>query len=1376
MSAEQTPAALLTHNLPEFWRRVDDRHIRNTVRGFRDWYLSARIPDGMSNEIWQHQQLCRFVAYEIGDIHNLVVELHQRYGQFASQVQRGATEQEQWQHQEGFLQYLGCSKRQIKRDKAAKQRWFGNDAIKDRYQNKAAEYEYRLCFLLQRLGQLIQLYGQTYSSQETEVILKALGLQTQLMPLLRYEGDERVAVQAMACLRVAFDHLGDDILATLDPALTQQAYRTASDPYLPVWLQTEALAVLFNLDKGSVSRLLMHRLGNTAAPADDLFFRARALQILFLYRQRISSTELETLVELVLDDSSILVRQQLAERISQLPESLMPAVFERLAQEDSSPQVKGTAWLSLENILAVTPNPEYYLERYYRALADEQESHLLRLLLELAPTLFNQLADERSQFYDRTHDLLSQIHTTHEQTRVRRWAAQAREQLWQQSRRVLDADSERSLQQLALSQSVKIQCPDLPDADLGRHLAALSQRGFGFDVQRFGGKLKIRGGYKLGFRLWRFMHEWLHPATDKRQNYNHTVGRIFFGRMQAPPRLLAESSETKVPGEPLLMDGEEGWRPYLPLVDQILSSLDQGWPTRPVKLYTSEGITEIMPPRSLPRRLWARFHIVRRFKHLAGLRNWQEKSDNPPQAYLQALAKLGFSFRIYGYEDKQRPLPVDPRVAQFFPAVLPFYSLAEFWRELQNYFYSVYQNTIQQLSIFLVAIAALFLGQHFWSNMRFRRARNALPYVIGGWGTRGKSGTERLKAALLNGSGISLVSKSSGCEAQFLYAPAQRELRELFLFRPYDKASIWEQTNIVRLAAKLDAQVFLWECMGLTPRYIEILQQQWMRDDLSTITNCYPDHEDIQGPAGIDIPKVMMRFVPRNATLITSEDSMSPLLESAARSHGSQYHQVTWRDAFLLAPDVLQRFPYEEHPTNIALVLKMAGELGFPADQALKAMADHVVPDLGVLKVYPQSRIRDRGFIFINGMSANERFAALGNWQRLELDRITPGENPDIWLTTVVNNRADRIARSRVFARMLVDDLSADAHFLIGTNLDGLRKYIEEAWQERVGQLNLEAKEARERDKLLSGFIELCQFMRLVIDEQQAQLRIQAMLEGIGLTEGEHVGVYWQTPGALEAALVEIDEDHRQMILAYTSRAQHEIEGFRLWRERIADARQPVDAQALCDQLWQWYWQRFVVIEDIHATGNAVINSMIANTPPGLCNKMIGLQNIKGTGLDFIYRWQTWDNTHRLCQQLNSSSARQAENAAKALANVSDFGLLDEYLVSQTCQAVRDKKIAQTELFQAELSVIQANLARQLRQIGDALDNSSEQSTLIDRLISSLEAFLDPGNAVRRRKTAERIYQDLADQRISVERAVVELQRLNKEQKGGWLRQRLLRG
>ena len=54
-------------------------------------------------------------------------------------------------------------------------------------------------------------------------------------------------------------------------------------------------------------------------------------------------------------------------------------------------------------------------------------------------------------------------------------------------------------------------------------------------------------------------------------------------------------------------------------------------------------------------------------------------------------------------------------------------------------------------------------------------------------------------------------------------------------------------------------------------------------------------------------------------------------------------------------------------------------------------------------------------------------------------------------------------------------------------------------------------------------------------------------------------------------------------------------------------------------------------------------------------------------------------------------------------------------------------------------------------------------------LLLRVEEFLDPGDAVRRRRKADRIYEDLVTERISRERAIAELQVLSQRQKGGWL-------
>jgi hypothetical protein len=68
---------------------------------------------------------------------------------------------------------------------------------------------------------------------------------------------------------------------------------------------------------------------------------------------------------------------------------------------------------------------------------------------------------------------------------------------------------------------------------------------------------------------------------------------------------------------------------------------------------------------------------------------------------------------------------------------------------------------------------------------------------------------------------------------------------------------------------------------------------------------------------------------------------------------------------------------------------------------------------------------------------------------------------------------------------------------------------------------------------------------------------------------------------------------------------------------------------------------------------------------------------------------------------------------------------------------------------------------------------SADAKGWLEKFVDAFEAFLDAGDAVRRRKTADQIYEDLITERISHERAAIELKKLNKRQTGGWLAARL---
>jgi len=845
------------------------------------------------------------------------------------------------------------------------------------------------------------------------------------------------------------------------------------------------------------------------------------------------------------------------------------------------------------------------------------------------------------------------------------------------------------------------------------------------------------------------------------------------------------------------------------LVDEVISSLQQGWAAQPVRFYTAEGITELTPPRSPLRRLVALWKLSRNFAHYARLRNWREGGQVASSAYMEALVTLGFSISLRSHRDgNDQHCSEDPAVLRFFPklamALLPFSfwsgsdtqqplreRIAPLWQQLQEYFVSVYENSLFDLVLFAGFAALVFFGRHFYVNARQRRARNAIAVVLGGWGTRGKSGTERLKAGLISGLGHGLVSKTTGCEAMFLYAYPYGLTREMFLFRPYDKATIWEQCNLVFLATKLKVQVFLWECMGLTPAYVQILQRHWMRDDISTITNTYPDHEDIQGPAGVNIPQVMTCFIPTKGRLFTTEEQMRPILTEAARHLHTLVRGIGWLEAGLLTTDVLKRFPYEEHPFNISLVVGIAEEMGIDRDFALKEMADRVVADLGVLKTLPPAPVRTRLLEFANGMSANERHGCISNWIRLEFDKQDPVQEPGVWVTTVVNNRADRIPRSRVFASILVNDVSADLHVLIGGNLTGLVSYVREAWDDYIRQISLWGgkPEATPTDGV-EMFTKMAHHFRQPYREDHVRTRVRAALEGFNAAftrarlyqenmpealDVEALESLWNEPNTLRERLTAggIEANLVDGLINHLTRWQTALTEYRELADKIqrssAGDRESLDT-AFRELLWKWFQAKIVVITDYYATGDQIINRIAEETPPGFRNRVMGIQNIKGTGLDFVYRWQAWETCQKACVQMRSDETAVAERGLRAVAMFQDYGVLCEEYVKETVALAQQAPVAQREGAHTDFALILSTLDTVMHKVHERLAAVSQSTGgRWDKAIETLEKFLDSGDAVKRRKKANLIYRDMISERISHERAVLELQYLTKRQKGGWL-------
>jgi hypothetical protein len=442
-------------------------------------------------------------------------------------------------------------------------------------------------------------------------------------------------------------------------------------------------------------------------------------------------------------------------------------------------------------------------------------------------------------------------------------------------------------------------------------------------------------------------------------------------------------------------------------------------------------------------------------------------------------------------------------------------------------------------------------------------------------------------------------------------------------------------------------------------------------------------------------------------------------------------------------------------------------------------MADYVVPDLGVLKTYPTVEYLGRRLTFSNGMSANERAGFLSNWTRLGFDQLDVDAHPNTVIVAVVNNRADRVPRSRVFAELLTRDATCDHVVLIGTNLGGMKGFIEEAldgWLPTVELGTGSLEEARD------NFKHLARQMRVLISRETLRKRL-----GIVLAEAEHADL----SGAVEA-LAPANQD--QPIAADASGiGQFEIvDGLdhaevakhvgRLLSEHreAADAAQAIDHALVADdrasanrRLREWFrtvaLRRVTIVADSHAKGDQVIHHVTLEVPPGHEARLLGCQNIKGTGLDFAYRWVSVGQVAAALDRLESEPATRPDTL-RWLASHGDYGLVDTIMARTFLEQRLEDPAPEWEAVRPPMRGLVQQLGAQADKKRSLLAGAPKKSWLT-RVFGYIEPFVDHLDSIRRQNQARRIMSALYAMRVSQARAAILLREVTDRSKGGWLAQ-----
>ncbi|WP_438024549.1 capsule biosynthesis protein CapB [Sorangium sp. So ce233] len=1106
------------------------------------------------------------------------------------------------------------------------------------------------------------------------------------------------------------------------------------------------------------------------------------------------------------DDPSEHVRQELVRQLVALGSAEALTALVEIAEGDGSPRVRGYAMRELSRHATEHAEAAPFAERAVRhALVNPGPPLASRAALEgvrtlcagpyapLPPTTFVDLLAEFASRPAIAPDLSDE-------------AAAALRLLEVESRPVAEHIRQTlvaAASELLEGESAPVEIPqDAEPRDIERALAVASRGDMTYTLRRRGrGRYVLTRGEPRGFRLWRLVHELRTPMPDKRKGWIHTSGRLFAGELVAPPVGMAEVTPTRVPGERHVYPPVGGWGPFVPRIDDLLAaaSLTQ----REIRLITARGTVTVRAPAKLAHRLRARALLTLRYDRYAQARMRALVAQEPAEQkkFTLMTGELGFTVSLgdTGGEVGGRPYAIEPHLpSKFLSVALP--SALQIGRDwlagpsvpvwidsFFSYLVSPAGNVPTQLAWIVFLVLAYMVLRAAWIMTQIERARRGIPLTIGGWGTRGKSGSERLKAALFHALRYDVVVKTTGCEAMFIHAMRDLPAQEIFIYRPYDKATIWEQRNILAAGRNLRAQVFLWECMALQPLFVDTLCAEWMRDEITTLTNAYPDHEDIQGPGGEDVARVIARFMPMDGLSFTTEEQMLPLLKDQAQRKGTNLVAIPPIDADLLPVDLLDRLPYQEHPRNVALVLALADHFGVDREFALVEIADHVILDLGVLKTYPTVQYRGRKLTFSNGMSANERAGFMSNWTRLAFDKHDMDATPGKATVMVVNNRADRVARSRVFAQIIVEDIGVDHVVLINSNLGGMMQFITEGLDARLRDMVITGDGGKER--ALERFDEQMKKVGVPAragafeDDLTRMLRALPSIDeaaAAAIVGSPDVAGKKAEPEAIEAAVKKALEAHAPPAgeddirpdivhhaarlsrrLARRDKARAEVEAA-LSRGADAEANQAFRAA-----FRELFLERIAVLWNADAKGDKVIDFITREIPPGFDARLMGSQNIKGTGLDFVYRWLSMDRVRTAIERMQSNPSARREVLTFFL-SYSDFGLID---LREALAAVRAAKEQGGAEWAEHANLIDGAIRRL-----EALDKEKTAALVVTgktgfgtKVLLRIEQFVDHMDSVRRTRWAKIVMDDLFAMRIGHGQAALLLREIVGRQKGGWL-------
>jgi len=143
-----------------------------------------------------------------------------------------------------------------------------------------------------------------------------------------------------------------------------------------------------------------------------------------------------------------------------------------------------------------------------------------------------------------------------------------------------------------------------------------------------------------------------------------------------------------------------------------------------------------------------------------------------------------------------------------------------------------------------------------------------------------------------------------------------------------------------------------------------------------------------------------------------------------------------------------------------------------------------------------------------------------------------------------------------------------------------------------------------------------------------------------------------------------------------------------------------------------------------------------------------------------------------MCMEIDSGDSAKIRLGIDKLASFNSHSPVTIEATQKAIIVAKNSIASQTEYYQSQISLIKSNLEIAITNLSSISSKTPQKVSKIKKItikiLEIIEAFLDAGDAVKRRKKSDKIYRDLINFHISHKRASTELQKITKRQKGGW--------